>query len=154
MNIGWRILRNKPRILRPLMPIEHPDSVMHPHERIFVVSYFFPQKHYLHLQCLHVSRVYSRNWPMRVKWAPFLSFEGPFSRNGAKKGGCKYKKTECFLRLLTFYMGHACWMLCRHFGTFWATEKAWAKITAHPRCVWWNNDSNEEEKSNWDSKRL
>ena len=82
-------------------------------------------------------RVYSRNWPliMRVKWAPFFNFEDPFSRNGAKNGGSKSKKTECFLRLLTFYMGHTCWMLCRHFGTFWATEKAWAKITAHPRCL-------------------
>ena len=23
--------------------------------------------------------------------------------------------------------------LCRHFGTFWATEKAWARITAESR---------------------
>ena len=46
-------------------------------------------------------------------------------------------------------------MLCCHFGTFWATEKAWAWITAnYQTIVWWNNDSNEEEKGNWDSKRL
>ena len=45
--------------------------------------------------------------------------------------------------------------LCRHIGTFWATEKAWAQITAESRMfVLWNNDSNEEEKGNRDSKRL
>ena len=54
---------------------------------------------------------------------------------GPRKGAPNPKKTECFLKLLTFYMGHTRWMLCRHFGTFWATEKAWAKITAHPRCL-------------------
>ena len=32
-------------------------------------------------------------------------------------------------------MGHTRWMLCHHFGAFWATEKAWAKITAHARCL-------------------
>ena len=75
------------------------------------------------------------HWSWGSNGPPSLIFEDPFSRNGAKKGGSKSKKTECFLRLLTFYMGHTCWMLCRNFGTFWATEKAWAKITAHPRCL-------------------
>ena len=28
------------------------------------------------------SRVYSRNWPMRVKWAPFCNFWEPFSKKG------------------------------------------------------------------------
>ena len=41
---------------------------------------------------------------------------------------------------------------------FWnilAIEKAWARITAELRMfVWWNNDSNEEEKGNRDSKWL
>ena len=47
------------------------------------------------------------------------------------------KKIERFLRLLT-------WTLCRHFRTLWATEKAWARITAEFRMfVWWNDDSNE-----------
>ena len=46
-------------------------------------------------------------------------------------------------------------MLCQHFGIFWATEKAQAQITAESWVlVWLNNDSNEEEKGNWDSKRL
>ena len=36
-----------------------------------------------------------------------------------------------------------------------ATEKARARITTEFRMfVWWNNDSKEEEKGNWDSKRL
>ena len=44
---------------------------------------------------------------------------------------------------------------CRHFGTLWANEKAWARITAESRMfVWWNNDSNEEEKGKWESNRL
>ena len=52
-------------------------------------------------------------------------------------------------------MGRTGRTLCRHFGTFLAAEKAWARINAESRiCVWWNNDSNEEEKGNWDSKRL
>ena len=32
-------------------------------------------------------RVYSRNWPVRVKWAPFCNFRGPFfKKRGARKG--------------------------------------------------------------------
>ena len=63
---------------------------------------------------------------MRVKWVPFCDLRGPFF----KKGGTKSKKTECFLRLLTFYMGRTRPTLCRHFGT---SEKAWARITAESR---------------------
>ena len=34
-------------------------------------------------------------------------------------------------------------------------KKPWARITAESRMfVCWNNDSNEEKKGNWDSKRL
>ena len=53
--------------------------------------------------------------------------------------GTKSKKTECFLRLLTFYMGRTLQTLCHHFGTFWATENTWARITAESwMFVWWN----------------
>ena len=46
-------------------------------------------------------------------------------------------------------------MLCHHFETFWANEKARAQITAESGMfVWWNNDSNEEEKGNWDSNQI
>ena len=39
--------------------------------------------------------------------------------------------------------------------TFWATEKAWARTTAESRMfVWRNDDSNEEEKGNWDSNQI
>ena len=31
-------------------------------------------------------------------------------------------------------------------GTLWATEKAWARITAESRMFGWDNDSNEEKK--------
>ena len=74
-------------------------------------------------------RVYSRNWPMRVKWAPFCNFRGPFfkKKRGTRKGAPN-PNTQCFLRLLTFYMGRTRRTLCRHFGTFWATEKASAPI--------------------------
>ena len=89
---------------------------------------------------------------------PSVILGSPFSRNGVQERGTKSKKkkkTECFLRLVTFYMGQTCRTLCRHFGIFWATEKAWTRITAESRMfVWWNNDSNEEEKGKWDSKRL
>ena len=71
---------------------------------------------------------------MRVKWAPFCNLGGPFSRKGVQEtGGLK-----------------GIWI-----GTFWATEKAWARITAEYRMFfWWNSESDEEEKGNWDSKRL
>ena len=73
---------------------------------------------------------------------PFSNFTGPFPRKGSKKGGTKSKKTDCFLRLLTFYMGRTRWTLCRHFGTFWATE-----LLQNLGCNNDNdNDSNAEEK--------
>ena len=81
---------------------------------------------------------------MRVKWAPFCNFREPFF----KKGGPRKDKK-------VFYMGRTRRTLCRHFGTFLATENAWARIIAESwMFVWWNNDSNEEEKGNWDSKGL
>ena len=51
-------------------------------------------------RCLRRSdcRVYSRNWPITVKWAPFCNFRG-------HQRGTKSKYRECFLRLLPFYMG-------------------------------------------------
>ena len=121
--------------------------------------------------------LFFRNWPMRVKWAPFLpagTWQAPWKSNLDKEGppieiinkltffdklGClapnPKKLSALVFETLTFYMGRTRRMTCRHFGTFWATEKASARITAESRMfVWWNNDSNEEEKGNWDSKRL
>ena len=80
---------------------------------------------------------------------PSVILGGPFSRKGVPK------------RYLNLLVQTVPWenepllKLCRHFGTFWAIEKAWARITAESRMfVWWNNDSNEEEKGKWESKRL
>ena len=95
-------------------------------------------------------RVYSRNWPVRVKWTPFFSFRGPFSRNGygvPPKGIWYLKRHGKGILVFNLLVQTVPWenerllTLCRHFGTFWAF-------------IWWNNDSNEEEKGNWDSKRL
>ena len=53
---------------------------------------------------------------------PSVILGSPFSRNGVQERGTKSKKkTECFLRLLTLYMGQTCRTLSRHFGIFWAT---------------------------------
>ena len=79
---------------------------------------------------------------------------GPFFRErGSKNGGPK--------RYLNLLVQTVRWenepllTRCRHFGTFWATEKVWARITADFRMfVWWSNDSNEDEKGKWESKRL
>ena len=49
---------------------------------------------------------------MRVKWAPFCNLVGPFSRKGIQETGDL----------------KGIWI-----GTFWATEKAWARITAEYR---------------------
>ena len=85
------------------------------------------------------------NWG--PKWAPFCNFRGPFFKKGGPQKVFELIGTDCSMRKRTFIVGH--------FGTLWATKKAWARITAESRMfVWWNNDSNEEEKSNWDSKRL
>ena len=32
-----------------------------------------------------IFRLYYRNWPMRVKWAPFCNFRGPLSRKESPK---------------------------------------------------------------------
>ena len=56
---------------------------------------------------------------------------GPFSRKGAPKRylNLLVQSVPCQNeRLLT---------LCRHFGTFWATEKAWARITEKSRMFVW-----------------
>ena len=62
---------------------------------------------------------------------PLLQFQGAlFQEKGSKKGGSP-KGTLNFIlvfSLLTF---------CRHFGTFWATVKAWARITAESRMFVW-----------------
>ena len=58
-----------------------------------------------------------------------------FDKKGGPRKGAPNPKTECFLRLLTFYMGCTCQMFRHHFGTFWATEKVWAKITAIAGCL-------------------
>ena len=99
--------------------------------------------------------VYSSNWPMRVKWAPFCNFTGPFF----KKGGTKSKYTECFLRPLTFYMGRTRRTLCSHFGTFWPTEKASARIILqNPGClsgeIMTQKKKSPEKKGNCYGKRL
>ena len=68
--------------------------------------------------------------------AQFCNFRGPFDKKGSpRKGAPNPKKSECFLRLLTLYMAR--WRLCRHFGTFWTTEKDWARITAKSRKFVW-----------------
>ena len=93
-------------------------------------------------------RVYSRNWPMRVKWTPFFSFRGPFFKKwGPPKGIWYLKRYGKGILVFNLLVQTVPWenerllTLCRHFGRFWAF-------------VWWNNGSNEEEKGNWDSKRL
>ena len=65
------------------------------------------------------------------------------------KGGQERGSPKRYLNLLVQTVPWTRRTLCRHFGTFWATEKAWARITAVSRMfVWLNNDSNEEEKGN------
>ena len=69
---------------------------------------------------------------------PSVILGGPFSKKSGTRKGAPNPNTlhECFLRLLTFYMGRTRRMLCRHFGTFWATEKASARIILqNPGCL-------------------
>ena len=69
---------------------------------------------------------------------PSVILGGPFSKQSGTRKGAPNPNTlhECFLRLLTFYMGRTRRMLCRHFGTFWATEKASARIILqNPGCL-------------------
>ena len=52
------------------------------------------------------SRVYLRNWPVRVKWAPFCNFRGPFLKKGGVLERGSPKKvfeligTDCSMRKL------------------------------------------------------
>ena len=41
---------------------------------------------------LYLPRVYSRNWLMRVKWAPFCNFRGPFFKKGGPGKGAPNPK--------------------------------------------------------------
>ena len=68
---------------------------------------------------------------------PSVILWGPFSRKGLQEKGSpnRYLFVQTVPweneRLLT---------ICLHFRTFWATENAWAPITAECRMfVWWNN---------------
>ena len=80
---------------------------------------------------------------------PSVILGDPFSRKGIPKKVFEFIGTDCSVRKRTLIDA------LPHFGTFWATENAWARITAESRMfVWWNNDSKEEEKGNWDSKRI
>ena len=114
----------------------------------------------------NITQVISDHWSWPIssqRNAPFAEFIleiGQWGSNGppsvilgdpfSKKGGPRKELSQ-----KVFYMGRTRRTLCRHFGTFLANEKAWARITAESRMfVCWNNDSNEEEKGNWDSKRL
>ena len=51
-------------------------------------------------------RVYSRNWPMRVKWALFGNFGGAFFKKGGSRKGLPQKVfeligTDCSMRKQT-----------------------------------------------------
>ena len=48
------------------------------------------------------TRVNSRNWPMRVKWAPFCNFRGPFFKKGVPQKVFELVGTDCSMRKWTF----------------------------------------------------
>ena len=73
-------------------------------------------------------RVYSRNWPMRVKWTPFFSFRGPFFKKwGPPKGIWYLKRYGKGILVFNLLVQTVPWenerllTLCRHFGTFNST---------------------------------
>ena len=83
---------------------------------------------------------------------PSVILGGPFSKKRGTRKGAPNPNTQCFLRLLTFYMGRTRRTLCRHFGTFWATEKASARIIPqNPGCLSGEmmTQNKEQEKGNW-----
>ena len=43
---------------------------------------------------IYMSRVFSRNGPMRVKWAPFCNFRGAFFKKGGPRKGIPQKVFE------------------------------------------------------------
>ena len=87
--------------------------------------------------------------------SPSVILGGPFSRKGAPNPNT----LSAFLRLLTFHMGRTRRTLCRHFGTFWATEKASARIILqNPGClsgeIMTQKKKSPEKKGNCYGKRL
>ena len=73
---------------------------------------------------------------MRVKWAPFCNFRGPFFKKGGPRKGFPKKYLNLLVQTVP-WENEPLLTRCRHFGTFWATEKAWARITAESRMFVW-----------------
>ena len=74
---------------------------------------------------------------------------GPFLRKGVPQKVFELIGTDCFMRKQT---------LIDVLPPFWNILGNWkgqAQMTSESRMfVWWNNDSNEDKKGNWDSKML
>ena len=81
-------------------------------------------------------RFYARNWPMRVKWAPFYNCRGPFFKKGGLPKGIWTYWYRLFHEKRNVY-GHFTAIL-EHSGQL---KKPGLKLLQNPRCfVWWKNE--------------
>ena len=70
---------------------------------------------------------------------PSVILWGHFSREGLQEKGSSKRYLNLLVQTVP-WENERLFTLCSHFGTFWATKKAWAPITAECRMfVWWNN---------------
>ena len=100
-----------------------------------ILSLVIPIFWYMLSICIYMFRVYSRNWPMRVKWALFGNFGGgPFLRKGVLERGFHRRYLNLLVQTVPWENEHLL-TFCRHFGTFWATEKARLKWLQNPECL-------------------
>ena len=68
---------------------------------------------------------------------PSVILGGPFLRKGVQERGSHKRYLNLLVQTLPWENEHL-FMFCRHFGTFWATEKTRAQMTAESRMfVWW-----------------
>ena len=73
--------------------------------------FFISPEYYSRPKCLFGEqtkcRVFSRNWPVRVKWAPFCNFRGYFFKKAGPRKGFPQKlfeliSSDCSMRTRTF----------------------------------------------------
>ena len=63
---------------------------------------------------------------------PSVILGGPFFKNGGPRKGVPKRYLNLLVQTVP-WENEPLLTRCRHFGTFWATEKAWARITAESR---------------------
>ena len=86
---------------------------------------------------IYMSRVFLEIGQWGSSGPPSVILGGPFLRKGVQERGSHKRYLNLLVQTLPWENEHL-FMFCRHFGTFCATEKTRAQMTAESRMfVWW-----------------